>query len=78
MPAKDGLRLEDANDVAQLVDGTLRRLHQTRGQYSEDEILSPVRPDKSFLFPFQDIQLVAEDQNFKVLLAVRHTTKTGH
>lgn len=29
--------------------------------------IRPVGSDDPFLFPFQDIQLVSEDQNFKVL-----------
>jgi hypothetical protein len=66
MPFQYSLRLEDADDVAELARWSLRHLLQPGCQNSQGQLLCPIGPDWLVLFSFQDSQPSAQEEDFQV------------
>ena len=70
MPFQYCLRLEDANDVAQFARRSPRHLLQPGCQGGQRQLLGPIGPDWLVLFPFQDSQLSAQEEDLQVFFLV--------
>ena len=71
MPLENSFRLKYAKDIAKLAGRTAAHCLQLVGQDSQGELFSFGRSDGVGLFTFEDVELVTEDQDLKILFMVR-------
>jgi hypothetical protein len=76
MPFQYCLRLDDADDVAESARRPARDQPQPGCQNSQGQFLRPIRLDWLVEFPFQDSQLVAQEEDLQVFLLLRQTADT--
>ena len=76
MPFQYCLRLDDANDVAECARRSARHQSQSGCQNSQGQFLCQVRLDWLVEFPFQDRQLVVQEEDFQVFFLFGQTSDT--
>jgi hypothetical protein len=66
-PLEHGLRLEDASDIAQLLDGLSCCIFQFDGQYSEGELFRSRHIQRLTHFPLDESELSPQQEALEIL-----------
>jgi len=70
MPAQDGFRLKDTDNIPGLICSLLGGLFEFYSQNGQSQFFDSARFDGVFRFALQDGELLAEQQNFEVFFPV--------
>ena len=73
MPGKHGFRFEQAQDRVQLIGWLVGHIFQLGGEHGKQHFLGSTGSDGLVLLPKQDIQLLAEDEDFDDFILFRKT-----
>jgi hypothetical protein len=71
MPTQHGFRLEDTDDIPELICGLARRLLELGGQDGQRQFLYLAGSDWMFMFALQDGQLLTKNKYLQVFFLVR-------